>query len=77
MFAVETHNLTKYYKEKLAVNNVNLRINKGSVYALLGPNGAGKTTTIRMLLGIMVPTAGQIKINDLDIYIIQKKFEVK
>ncbi len=67
MFAVETHNLTKYYKEKLAVNNVNLRINKGSVYALLGPNGAGKTTTIRMLLGIMVPTAGQIKINDLDI----------
>jgi ABC-type multidrug transport system ATPase subunit len=56
---VETHQLTKCYgKQRTAVNNLNLRICQGEVFGFLGPNGAGKTTTIRMILGLIRPTAG-------------------
>ena len=47
---VETKNLTKRYREKLAVNSLNLTVQEGEVFGFLGPNGAGKTTTILMLL---------------------------
>lgn len=67
MFAIETENLTKKYKEKLAVNGVNLKINHGELFALLGTNGAGKTTTIKMLSSLILPSEGKIKINGLDI----------
>lgn len=60
---IETLNLTKMFKQKLiAVNNLNLNVEKGSIYGFLGPNGAGKTTTIRLLLGLIKPTAGKVKI---------------
>lgn len=59
MFAVETKKLVKKYKEKTAVNEINLSINDGEIYALLGVNGAGKTTTIRMLTCLSAPTAGE------------------
>lgn len=59
---VETKNLTRRYGKKLSVNNINLKVEKGSIYGFLGPNGAGKTTTIRMLLGLIRPTSGQIHI---------------
>ncbi len=62
MIAIETINLTKKYKEKLAVNNLNLKINKGELFALLGVNGAGKTTTIKMLSCLIKPTSGDANI---------------
>ncbi len=67
MLAIETENLTKRYKEKTAVNGINLKINQGELFALLGTNGAGKTTTIKMLSTLILPTDGKIKINGLDI----------
>lgn len=67
MLAIETKNLTKRYKEKTAVNGINLKINQGELFALLGTNGTGKTTTIKMLSTLILPTEGEIKINGLDI----------
>jgi ABC-2 type transport system ATP-binding protein len=59
---VETKNLTKRYREKLAVNSLNLTVEEGEVFGFLGPNGAGKTTTILMLLGLTEPTSGQVSV---------------
>jgi len=59
---VETTNLTKRYREKLAVNSLNLTVEEGEVFGFLGPNGAGKTTTILMLLGLTEPTGGQVSV---------------
>ncbi len=67
MLAIETNKLTKRFKDKIAVNNVDLKINEGELFALLGTNGAGKTTTIKMLSTLILPTNGEIKINGLDI----------
>ncbi|MHA2309611.1 MAG: ABC transporter ATP-binding protein [Candidatus Heimdallarchaeaceae archaeon] len=64
---VQTTQLSKYFKTVLAVNKIDLEIPKGSIYALLGPNGAGKTTTIRMLLGLLKPSGGQILVNGIDV----------
>ncbi|MCX7772718.1 MAG: ABC transporter ATP-binding protein [Clostridia bacterium] len=58
MTAIETLNLTKRFKEKTAVNSLNLSINQGELFALLGVNGAGKTTTIKMLSCLDAPTSG-------------------
>ena len=58
MIAIETKNLTKRYKDTVAVNNLNLTINKGELFSLLGVNGAGKTTTIKMLSCLIKPTSG-------------------
>jgi ABC-2 type transport system ATP-binding protein len=67
MYAIETIKLTKKFKEKTAVNEIELKINEGELFALLGTNGAGKTTTIKMLSTLILPTDGEIKINGLDI----------
>ena len=67
MLAIETKKLTKKFKEKIAVDGIELKINKGELFALLGTNGAGKTTTIKMLSTLILPTNGEIKINGLDI----------
>jgi ABC-2 type transport system ATP-binding protein len=64
---IETHGLTKYFNEFVAVEDVSLQIKTGEVVALLGPNGAGKTTTIRMLTSILVPTAGWAKVAGFDV----------
>ena len=58
MYAIKTTNLTKKYKDKTAVNSLNLTVNKGELYALLGVNGAGKSTTIKMLSCLVPPTSG-------------------
>ena len=58
MYAIETTNLTKKYKDKTAVNSLNLTVNKGELYALLGVNGAGKSTTIKMMSCLVPPTSG-------------------
>ncbi len=57
-YAIETTELTKNYKGKIAVDKLNLRVREGEVFGFLGPNGAGKTTTILMLLGLTEPTSG-------------------
>ena len=61
--AIATEALTKRYRgDVLAVDGVNLRVARGEVYAFLGLNGAGKSTTIRMLLGMIRPTAGHAEL---------------
>lgn len=57
---VETKNLSKVYGNKMAVNSLDIQIERGSFTAILGPNGAGKSTTIQMLIGLLQPTSGQI-----------------
>jgi len=64
---IEINNLTKQFKNVLAVKNINFKINKGSIVGLLGPNGCGKTTTIGMVLGLIKPTSGTVFINGLNI----------
>src|ERR687888_1485178 len=60
---VETHNLTKRYGGQIvAVDSLTLTVRRGEVYGFLGPNGAGKTTTLRMLLGLVRPTAGSAQV---------------
>ena len=66
MYSIETKNLTKKYKDKVAVDNLNLSIKEGELFALLGTNGAGKTTTIKMLSGLILPTSGDIIIEKMD-----------
>ena len=65
--AIEVNNLSKKYRNTLAVKNINFKINKGSIIGLLGPNGLGKSTTIGMMLGLIRPTSGQVIINNKDI----------
>ncbi len=59
---LRTRNLSKQYGQRLAVDNLNLNVQRGEIFGFLGPNGAGKTTTIRMLLGLIAPTGGSIEI---------------
>ena len=66
-YAVELRGVTKRYNEVLAVNNINLNINSGEIFALLGPNGSGKSTTLKMLLGLVPPTAGSLTVLGLDV----------
>ncbi len=59
---LRTYDLTKYYGSRVAVNHLNLEIRRGEIVGFLGPNGAGKTTSIRMLLGLIAPTAGRVEV---------------
>ncbi len=63
---ITTNGLTKKFGNMVAVDNLHLEIRRGDVFGFLGPNGSGKTTTIRMLLGLLKPTAGSICIFGLD-----------
>ncbi len=63
---IQVENLTKYYNRFCAVDGISLNIGKGEILGLLGPNGAGKTTTLRMLTGFFNPTAGTIRVKDLE-----------
>jgi ABC-2 type transport system ATP-binding protein len=59
---IETNKLTKVYGKKAALDHLDLTVTKGEILGYLGPNGAGKTTTIRLLLGLIKPTSGSVKI---------------
>jgi ABC-2 type transport system ATP-binding protein len=61
-YILKTIGLTKQYRNKIAVNNVNMKIKKGDIYGFIGRNGAGKTTTIRMITGLVTPTSGEIEL---------------
>jgi len=65
--AIETTELKKYFNDIHAVDGLNLKIQKGSLYGILGPNGAGKSTTIRMLSTVLHPTSGHAKILGFDL----------
>jgi ABC-2 type transport system ATP-binding protein len=63
VLAIETTNLTRRFDGVTAVDDLNLQVPAGALYGLIGPNGAGKTTTLRMLAGLLDPTAGQVALN--------------
>ena len=65
--AVVLRDVTKRYNEIVAVNNINLTIPTGEIFALLGPNGSGKSTTLKMLLSLLQPTAGSINVLGIDV----------
>jgi ABC-2 type transport system ATP-binding protein len=65
--SIEVINLSKSYKNKQAVNNINFRVRQGEIIGLLGPNGCGKTTTMAMILGLLKPTNGKVLINNKNI----------
>ena len=67
MYSIKTKNLTKKFKDKIAVNGIDLLIKEGELFSLLGVNGAGKTTTIKMLSGLILPTSGEILIDNMDV----------
>src|SRR5471030_1448061 len=66
-YILETKNLVKEFKGFVAVNDVSLRVKRGSIHALIGPNGAGKTTCFNLLTKFLIPTSGQILFNGKDI----------
>jgi len=64
---IELKSLTKKYGDYTAVDDLNLSLQKGEIFGFIGPNGAGKTTTIKMIGGILAPSAGTVKITGIDI----------
>jgi ABC-2 type transport system ATP-binding protein len=67
LLAIETRNLTRYYGKVTAVADLNLQVPAGALFGLIGPNGAGKTTTLRMLAGLLEPSAGTILLNGQEV----------
>jgi ABC-2 type transport system ATP-binding protein len=63
---IDITNLTKRYRDLVAVNNLNLKVEEGEIFGFLGPNGAGKTTTILVLLGLTEPTSGRVSVCGFD-----------
>ena len=72
---IETYQLRKHYAEKLALRSLDLKVEPGEILGFLGPNGAGKTTTVRILTGMMQPTAGSAVVAGFDV--IENPLEVK
>ena len=64
---ISLRGLTKRYDDFLAVDNLDLDVKKGEIFGFLGPNGAGKTTTIRMLVGLLRPSEGEIEVDGVDL----------
>ena len=64
---IHVENLTKYYHTLCAVDQINLKVQRGEILGLLGPNGAGKTTTLRMLTGYLKASSGNIVVKGLSI----------
>jgi len=67
MVTVEVNNISKLYGEQKALDNINLKIDKGEVVGLLGPNGAGKSTLMKILTSYLAPTSGEVFINGFDV----------
>lgn len=61
-YAIRTHNITKKYKNTSVVDNLSINIKKGEIYGFLGQNGAGKTTTLRMIMGLIKPSKGEVEL---------------
>lgn len=65
--SLQVKELTKLYGKQIAVNNISFQLKKGEITGFLGPNGAGKSTTMKMITGSLVPTQGEIIINDVNL----------
>ena len=65
--AIETRDLTRHFGDLVAVDHVTMQVPKGTIYGFLGPNGCGKSTTIRMLCGLLIPTAGGATVLGIDV----------
>ena len=61
-YIIQTYNLSKMYKEKVAVSNINMHVKKGEIYGFVGPNGAGKTTVMKMMMNLIKPSSGEISL---------------
>ena len=68
MAMIEVHNLTKRYRDRVAVDSLTFAVNEGEILGFLGPNGAGKSTTMRMLTGFLPPSDGSAKIAGFDVF---------
>lgn len=73
--AVEMSSLVKQFGDFVAVDHIDLRVNRGSFFGFLGPNGAGKSTTIKMLTGLLAPTSGTLRVLNFDV--VKQAMEVK
>src|SRR5918993_856742 len=73
--AVETAGLVRRFGEFVAVDHINLRVERGQFFGFLGPNGAGKSTTIKMLPGLLAPTGGEARVLGRDV--VREPLEVK
>lgn len=67
MSAIEANGLTKRYGTRIAVDGLNLAVERGTIFGFLGPNGSGKSTTVRMLCGLVRPSGGDARIEGLDV----------
>lgn len=65
--SIKVSNLTKYYGENLAVDDISFEVNKGEILGFLGPNGAGKSTTMKIITTFLPPTSGKVSIDDFDV----------
>jgi ABC-2 type transport system ATP-binding protein len=77
MTAIETKQLTRYFDKACAVDYVELRVERGTFYGFLGPNGAGKSTTIKMLTGLLAPSAGEIRVLGFDMRVPAQALQAK
>lgn len=59
---IKTVNLTKKFKDTMAVDNISLEIEKGDIYGIVGPNGAGKSTLLKLITGVSTPSSGEIEL---------------
>jgi ABC-2 type transport system ATP-binding protein len=75
--AIETHGLTRYFDGFCAVDQIELRVDRGTFYGFLGPNGAGKSTTIKMLTGLLAPSDGEILVLGRDMRDGRQSLEAK
>jgi ABC-2 type transport system ATP-binding protein len=66
--AVVVQDLVRVFDKKVAVNHLNLRVERGEFFGFLGPNGAGKSTTIKMMVGLLRPTAGSVWVGGVDVW---------
>jgi len=75
--AIETRGLTRYFDDFCAVDQVELRVERGMLYGFLGPNGAGKSTTIKMLTGILAPSEGEVSLLGMNTWDHKEAIEIK
>src|SRR5258708_32452024 len=66
--AVATHDLTRVFGQKVAVDRLNLTVRRGEFFGFLGPNGAGKSTSIKMMVGLLRPTSGSVWVGGVDVW---------
>ena len=66
--AVATHDLTRVFGQKVAVDHLNLTVQRGEFFGFLGPNGAGKSTSIKMMVGLLRPTSGSVWVGGVDVW---------